>query len=211
MHTLSTELRGNVLHLSSRLALQGPLGQLTTLQTSRSHARRFHSLAFREELERRGESRTFDVQFDSRSGVIRARRSGNDEASAPYLKDYRDPLGLLHQVRHLHGGEPDGLIPMLGHDVTVKLLGELELETALGLRPVFVYQLLPGGSRLYIGQEAPWPILQMQQLLGSGPPLEARVSRVGRGETLAPQAERSKTESRSRRPPRRRRRRRKTT
>lgn len=205
------EQRGNVLHLASRLALQGPLGQLITLQTSRSHARKFHSLAFHEELERRGENRTFDVQFDSRSGVIRARRSGSDEASAPYLKDYRDPLGLLQQIRQLQGSEPEGLIPMLGHDVTVNLLGELELETALGLRPAFVYELLPGRSRLYIAQEAPWPILQMQQLLDSGAPLEARIARVGRGEPLAPQAEHRKSEGRSRRAPRRRRRKRKTT
>jgi hypothetical protein len=213
-HTLLSERRGNFLQLEARMALQGPLGQLTTLQTSSTHARQFFSLSFREELKRRGENRTFDVQFDRKSGLVRARRNNNDEASVPYFRSYRDPLGMLQQIRQLQGSPEREVIPLLGHDVTVNLVAERELETALGKRTCFVYQLLPGGSLLWVDTSPPWPILQMQQRI-DGAPLDVKVTKLAVREAAAPEArgqartdERPERSGRARRPQRRRRRKR---
>lgn len=215
-HMLLTEPRGPLLHLEARMSLQGPLGQLSTVQTSSTHARLFHSLGFHEELKRRGENRTYDVQFDRNSGLVKARRNNNDEASVPYFRPYRDPLGMLQQIRQLQGQSEQEQIPLLGHDVTVSLLGERELETALGKRLAYVYQLQPGGSLVYVDTKAPWPILQMQQRI-EGAPLDVKLIKIATRESstsvplaAGPQpAAQAETEGRARRPQRRRRRRRK--
>jgi hypothetical protein len=211
-HTLLGERRGQFLHLEARLALQGPLGQLRTVQTSSTHARQFFSVSFREELTRRGENRTYNVQFDRKSGLVRARRNNDDEAEVPYFRPYRDPLGMLQQIRQLQGTIEREQIPLLGHDVTVNLLGERELETELGKRDCFVYQLQPGGSLLFVDVNPPWPILQMQQRI-AGAAVDVKVTGLSRQAALPPaQAKRPAPqqdgEGRTRRPQRRRRRKR---
>lgn len=212
-HMLLAEQRGPLLHLEARMVLQGPLGQLSTVQTSSTHARLFHSLGFREELKRRGENRTYDVQFDRKSGLVKARRNNNDEASVPYFRPYRDPLGMLQQIRQVRGQMQLAQIPLLGHDVTVSLLGERELETALGKRLAFVYQLQPGGSLIYVDVNPPWPILQMQQRI-QGVPLDVKLLKLAVRESVTSippagpkPAVQEEAQGRSRRPQRRRRRR----
>lgn len=213
-HMLLAEQRGPLLHLEARMSLQGPLGHLTTVQTSSTHARLFHSLGFREELKRRGENRSYEVQFDRKSGLVKARRNNNDEASVPYFRPYRDPLGMLQQIRQLQGEQEPERIPLLGHDVTVNLLGERELETALGKRRAYVYQLQPGGSLVYVDVNPPWPILQMQQRI-EGAPLDVKLVKLAVRESGMPalpaagpkRAGQGEAEGRPRRPQRRRRRR----
>src|SRR5690554_4474559 len=90
-HVLRTELRGSTVHMEGKLQLSGALGRNTIIQTSRSHARQHHSLVFREEQQKRGENRTFDLQFDRSSGLVKASRGGKDKAEEPLSKPYRDP------------------------------------------------------------------------------------------------------------------------
>src|SRR5690625_7456493 len=50
---LRTELRGGTVNMEARLQLSGALGRSTIRQQSRSHVRQHHSLAFREEQQKR--------------------------------------------------------------------------------------------------------------------------------------------------------------
>lgn len=162
-HVLRTEHRGQTTHLEGRLMLQGGLGQLTTTQVSRVQRRHNVSLGFREDTERRGENRVYDVVFDANQGLVRASRGSGDEASVPYIRPYRDPLGLLNELRGLAPSAEPLRIPMLGKDVTVLYLGTTELDTELGKRQAHAYRLHPGNAYVYVEVDEPHAILQMNQ------------------------------------------------
>lgn len=202
-HTLRSEQRGQVVHLEGRLTLRGSLGQLTTVQTSRTHRRRHFSLGFREETNRRGENRVYDVAFDQRTGLVRAVR-GKDEASVPYFRPYRDPLGMLREVRTLGTDQPEVRIPMLGKDVVVRFLGEVELKTILGSRSAWAYELLPGRSLVWVDDREPHAILQMTQWV-DGQLVEVQLQELTHEEP-APASAQAPKEKRGRRRRRRRRR-----
>lgn len=171
-HVLRSEQQGSISHLEGRLELTGSLGRVSITQTSRAHARRHFSMSFREEQQKRGENRNFDVQFDRGSGLVTARIGTRDAASVPYFMQYRDPLSLLQEVRQLPEEVDTVTVPLLGHDVTVQLIGETALETVMGPRQARVYRLLPGGSLVWVDSARPNLILQMQQKL-EGAPVDA--------------------------------------
>ena len=179
-HVLRRAEQGSVSELEGELQLQGSLGASTTVQRSRSHRRRFHSLSFHEEMQRRGERRTYEVEFDAKSGLVTARR-GSDEASLPYLLPYRDPLGLLEQLRAV-AAEPEPAewlrVPMLGKEVVAQLVGEAELDSIFGPRRARAFLLQPGGSFVYVDAEEPHEILQMTQRIEGGW-LDVQLHRVG--------------------------------
>lgn len=143
--------------------LQGSLGQLVTTQMSRVNRRWHVSLGFREDIEKRGENRAYEVVFDSGQGLVRASRGGGDEASIPYIRPYRDPLSLLNELRSIEPADEPLRIPMLGKEVTVLYLGTTSLDTALGQRTAHAYRLHPGSAYVYVDQADPRPILQMSQ------------------------------------------------
>ena len=176
-HVLKTELRGSTVHLEGRLQLSGALGRLSINQTSRSHVRHYNSLAFREEQQKRGDNRTFDVKFDRSTGLVQATRSGSNKAEQPLMKAYRDPLGMLFEIRQLDAEAPHLIIPMLGKDVQVTFVQSTILETAVGPRPARIYRLFPGGSLLWIGEDDAHVILKMQQRI-NGAPVDVALTRV---------------------------------
>lgn len=175
---LRTESRGGTVHLGGKLQLSGALGRMTISQTSRTHVRHFNSLSFREEQQKRGDNRTYDLKFDRSSGLVKAVRSGSDKAEHPLVRPYRDPLGMLYEIRQLDGSAAVHSIPMLGKDVQVSFVQTGTLETAVGPRQVRIYRLFPGGSLLWIGEDDGNLILKMQQRT-SGLPVEAVLTRVG--------------------------------
>ena len=216
-HVLRTELRGSTGHMEGRLQLSGPLGRCVVTQTSRSHVRQHHSLSFREEQQKRGDNRTFEVRFDRGSGLVHAVRSGSDRAEEPLTKAFRDPLGMLFEIRQQDPDSTAFTIPMLGKDVQVTLIQSTALETAVGPRPARVYRLFPGGSLLWIGEDDANVILKMQQKI-AGSPVDVVLTRIaseqgktreaGSGRAAAAPAGQSRDgrKSRSRRGRRRRRR-----
>ncbi|HEX7004763.1 MAG TPA: DUF3108 domain-containing protein [Trueperaceae bacterium] len=203
-HVLRTEQKGQTAHLEGRLMLQGSLGQSTTTQTSRFHRGRRLSLGFQESTERRGEKRSYEVVFDAGQGIVKASRGQGDQASVPYIRPYRDPLGLLFELRGLEpGGEP-AHFPMLGKDVTAIHLGTTELDTALGRRAAHAYKLHPGPAYVYIDVEEPNVILQMSQRV-EGQVLEALLVKVAQEDEMpVREAERPRSGRRRRRRRRRR-------
>lgn len=177
-HTLRTELRGGTVHLEGRMQFEGALGRGTITQSSRSHARLHHSLSFREEQQRRGDNRVYDVQFDRASGLVKASRGGKDRAEQPLSRPYRDPLGMLFEIRNLDPAASLVSIPMVGKDVQVSLVGTVLLDTPLGEREARVYRLFPGGSLVWVDEDEPNLILKMQQRTASLP-VDAVLSRIG--------------------------------
>lgn len=163
--------------------LQGGLGQVTTTQVSRVQRRRHVSLGFREDTERRGEKRVYDVVFDANQGLVRASRGSGDEASVPYILPYRDPLGLLNELRGLEPSEEPLRIPMLGKDVTVLYLGDTEIDTALGMRKAYAFRLHPGNAYVYVQVDEPHAILQMSQRV-EGQLLDALLVKVAQEDAM---------------------------
>src|SRR5690606_12870546 len=100
-HVLKTENDGRVRLMEGRSQFQGALGNSSVVQRSRSSATDHHSLRFREETQERSEKRTFEVDFDAASGLVKASKGPKDKAEMPYLRPYRDPLSLLNEVRTL--------------------------------------------------------------------------------------------------------------
>jgi len=186
-HEIKVQRGGRVTLLESKALFQGGLGTVTVVQRSRCGSEAPVSLRFREETSERSGQRTFEVAFDADQGVVTASR-GRDEATAPYLLPYRDPLSLLLELRGLAGqpelgagGRGEGLtehgqdvtvehvvVPMLGKDVTVQAAGEVRLDTALGTRTARAYLLHPGGSAVYVDREPPHLLLKMTQRLSDG-------------------------------------------
>ncbi|MEX2534200.1 MAG: hypothetical protein WD273_01255 [Trueperaceae bacterium] len=203
-HVLRTEQRGQTAHLEGRMLLQGNLGQLTTTQVSRVLRSRNLSLSFREDTERRGEKRVYDVVFDANQGLVRASRGSGDEASVPYIRPYRDPLGLLFELRGLEPSDEPTRIPMLGKDVTVLYLGTTELDTVLGKRGAFAYKLHPGPAYVYVDATEPHAILQMNQRV-EGQILEALLVKVAQEDSMPLRESESPRKGRRRRRRRRRR------
>ena len=169
VHALRTERRGGTVHMLGRLRLEGALGRSTITQQSRAHVRQYHSLHFREEQQKRGDNRTFDLQFDRASGLVKVTATGSPAAEQPLIRPYRDPLAMLTEIRQLPADAQHMTIPMLGKDVQVSLLTTVTLETPVGPRAARVYRLFPGGSLLWIGEEEPHLILKMQQRIHGSP------------------------------------------
>jgi hypothetical protein len=145
--------------------LQGSLGHTITTQKSRIDRSSFHSFHYKETSTQRNQKRNFEVTFDQRNGLVTAVAGKNDRASVPYIRPFRDPLGLLHEVRHLDSATDMVRVPLLGKDVVVQTVGEMNLDTVLGERKAYVYNLHPGNSYLYVDAEEPFPILKMTQRL----------------------------------------------
>ena len=205
---LRTELRGGTVHMEARLQLSGALGRSTIRQHSRSHVRQHHSLAFREEQQKRGDNRVYELQFDRSSGLVKVSATGSRAAEQPLIRPYRDPLAMLHEIRQLDPATTELTIPMLGKDVHVQFMTVTTLETAVGPREARVYRLYPGGSLLWIGVDPSMLLLRMQQRT-DGAPIEAVLTGVASeagGREPARRTQQSGRRSRSRRGRRRRRR-----
>src|SRR5690625_7518988 len=98
---LRTELRGGTVHMEARLQLSGALGRSTIRQHSRSHVRQHHSLAFREEQQKRGDNRVYELQFDRSSGLVKVSASGPSAAEPPLLPLHRYPRPTPREIRPL--------------------------------------------------------------------------------------------------------------
>ena len=66
---------------------------------------------------------------------------------------------------------------MLGKDVVVDRIGTSSIETTLGTRQAYEYQLYPGGSYLYVDTQPPHPILMLSQRI-EGQVLDALLIRM---------------------------------
>lgn len=163
-HVLKSEAKGDLTHLEGKLLLQGSLGSGTILQMSRAHRHDFASRSFREVTDERNENRIFELEFSSAQGLVIATR-GRDRSEMPYLRPYRDPLSMLREIRFLPADQELTRIPMLGKDVQVRLVGEIDLETALGVRKARAYVLHPGRSYVYVDVRPPHVILKLTQRL----------------------------------------------
>lgn len=184
--------RGRVAVVEARLQLQGALGQATITQTSRCHAERHHSLRWQESSEGRGEGRPFEVRFDADEGLVTATLGRHDSASVPYLLPYRDPLSLVRELRAItaadvaQGGGPRQApwrIPLLGKDVVVARIVDIEVEGAGGRRAARGYVLHPGGSVVVIDLARPHAPLKLVQRLPEGV-LEALLVEVSEEDTM---------------------------
>jgi hypothetical protein len=165
-HELKTFHRGRVTLLEGRAQFQGLLGTTTIVQRSRCGGRERWSQRFREETKERSGQRTFDVSFDANEGLVTASK-GREQATAPYLLPYRDPLSLLLELREL-GDADHAVVPMLGKDVTIQRVGEVEVDTPMGTRKAVAYLLHPGGSVVYVDREPPHLLLKFTQRLVDG-------------------------------------------
>ena len=152
-HVLMERAQGRTLHLEGALSLSGSLRN------------RYLSFAFREITESRSESRTFDVDFDHGSGLVRASRGSRDRAEIPYLRPLRDPLSMLREVRSLDSEVEQQRIPMLGKDVVATFAGTMDMDTIFGPRTGRVFHLHPGGSYVIVDAEPPHAILRLTQRL----------------------------------------------
>jgi len=166
-HVIKTEEAGRVRRMEAQSLFQGALGSSRVLQRSRSSVGEHHSLDFREETQERSEKRTFEVDFDADSGLVRASKGPKDRSEIPYLRPYRDPLSMLAEVRRL-GDSGATEIAMLGKDVVVQFLGAVDLNTALGDKRANAYLLHPGNSVVYVDSQAPHAILKLTQRLPDG-------------------------------------------
>lgn len=155
-----------IVYLESKLTLQGSIDEKIVKQSSRLYRPDFHSLYFREENQDKSHKRSYEVRFDKGEGLVKVFKDGGDNASAPYLLPYQDPLGLLYQLRFIPADQDHVRVPMLGRDVTVRQLPEVELELAGDLKIARVFELHPGGSLVYIDSEAPHNILKLNQRIG---------------------------------------------
>lgn len=212
---LKMEQRGRHTQLEGRSQFQGALGNATVVQRSRSHAQRFFSLRYLETTQDRNDNRSFDVTFDAQTGLVSAVKGPKDQASMPYVAPYRDPLGLLHELRSLEALNQPAVVPMLGKDVSVQFAGEVDLDTAFGKKRARAYLLHPGQSVVYVDVAAPHHILKLTQRLAEGHldavliKLASEASLEPFGETPEPrkgQAARGKGERPAKRRPRGRRR-----
>lgn len=163
---LKTLHRGRVTLLEGRSQFQGALGSASIVQRSRCNSGERVSQRFREETSERSGRRTFDVVFDPDEGLVTA-TIGRDAATSPYVLPYRDPLSLLLELRELDAEQPV-VVPMLGKEVTVQRVGEVQVDTPLGTRTAIAFLLHPGGSVVYVDREPPHLLLKMTQRLVDG-------------------------------------------
>jgi hypothetical protein len=184
--------RGRVAVVEARLQLQGVLGGATITQNSRCHADRHHSLRWRETTEGRADGRPFDVVFDPDAGLVTATVGRHDTASVPYLLPYRDPLSLVRELRAVTaaasapGAETPAVpwrIPLLGKDVVVSRIVDVDMEHAGGRRLGRGYVLHPGGSFVVIDLAPPHVPLKLVQRLPEGV-LEALLVEISTEDTM---------------------------
>ena len=163
---IKTSVTPRVTTLECRALFQGALGSHSLEQSSRSSSAGGESLHF-SETDTSGEKHTFEVSFDAQSGLVKvARQLGAqvERAELPYLRPYRDPLGLLHSLRGLgHGSAVRERVPLLGKDVLIESLGEWPLETAQGERLTYGYVLRPGPAYVYVDAEPPHALVRLLQ------------------------------------------------
>lgn len=152
--------------LEGRAQFQGSLGTASVVQRSRCAQGSGVSQRFREEWTERSGQRHFDVLFNADEGLVAASR-GREQATAPYMLPYRDPLSLLLALREL-GPRDHAVFPLLGKEVTVQRVGEVDLDTSLGARSAVAYLLHPGGSVVYVDRQPPHHLLKLTQRLGEG-------------------------------------------
>ncbi len=194
-HVMKTSVLGREVQLEAKSQFQSSTLNATITQRSRSHTQNRHSLRFREEVVERNEQRFLDVTFDARSGLVTASKGPRDASSMPYLRDYRDPLSLLHELRGMAASaSADDLatdaptdsatFPMLGKDVHAQLAGEVDVETGLGIKRARAYLLHPGMSVVYVAVEAPHYIVKMSQRLPEGL-LDVVMMKLGSEQALA--------------------------
>jgi hypothetical protein len=181
---MSTSVRGRIVFLEAKLLLQGSMGNVTVTQRSKCHRTDFYSLSFQEETQSRNDNRQFSMQFDSDTGLVRANKSG-DVADMPYTRPFLDPLSLLHQMRHITPEATQTRVPMIGKDVIIERVQTTELNTAMGKREAYEYQLHPGGSYAYVDVSEPHHILMLSQRV-DGQLVDATLVRVDE-EADAPQ------------------------
>lgn len=163
-HILKSETKGSVTFLEGKMLLQGSLGAGTILQMSRSQRDGFASMSFREVTDQRNESRVFEVEFDERRGLVVATR-GRERAEIPYVRPFRDPLSMLHELRLADADAEVIRIPMIGKDVLARQIDEVSLDTVFGQRSARVYLLTPGRSYVYVDAKPPHAILKLTQRL----------------------------------------------
>jgi hypothetical protein len=185
--------REDVALIEARMQLQGPLGNSTHTQFSRSHRETHQALVFRESSEGRSDTRPFEVQFDPQQGTVRAQQGRTEAALAPYLLPYRDPLSLLRELRTItralaSEAAPNELetrwrIPMLGKDVTVSRHETVEVDVQGARQRAMAYTLHPGGSMVFVSLQEPFPIVRLLQRLPDGW-LEATLVEVGSERTM---------------------------
>lgn len=185
-------IKRHVALLEARMQLQGTLGNLTLVQTSRCDARDHHSLQWREAVEGRQDPPPFEVRFDAEHGVVRASRGRNDHASVPYLLPYRDPLSLLRELRErtaqAQRGQPSAAlpwrIPLLGKDVLITAVRDGVMQNREEERAVRSYTLHPGGSLVVVQLTPPFPIVRFLQRLPDTT-LEATLIDLGSAKSMA--------------------------
>ncbi len=163
---LQSQENRRIVYLESKLTLQGSIDEKTVKQSSRLYRPDFHSLYFREENQDKSHKRSYEVRFDRDAGLVKVFKDGGDNATAPYILPYQDPLGLMFQLRFIPVDQEYVRVPMLGRDVTVRQLPEVELELGNDLKIARVFELHPGGSLVYIDSEAPHNILKLNQRIG---------------------------------------------
>ena len=181
--------------VENRSQFQGTFGVVTVVQRSRCHTQ-VVSLRFLEETQERSDNSKFDVGFDAKACLVTAAKGPKDNAQAPYLLPYRDPLSRLHESRQLGELEGPYRVPLLGKEVTVQLAGEVELDTVLGKRRARAYVLHPGQSVVYVDVEAPHTILKLTQRLPDGH-LDALLVKVATEASIDPFGEPSEPRGKS--------------
>lgn len=181
-HTLTTFAKGATTFMEGRMLLQGSLRGSTVQQRSRFHSQRFHSQRFEEDDLDRGGKRSFRIDFDAHKGLVEARQ-GQDVATQPYLLPYRDPLSMLHELRALDERTESVRIPMLGKEVTARMVGTTVIDTPFGERNARTFLLSPGGSYVYLDSRAPHLILKLVQRIDDNF-LEAILIRVGQEDEM---------------------------
>ena len=149
------------------MMLQGSLGTTTIQQSSKTHRNYFYSINFQELTNGPGQNRKYTVKYDKNNGLIKASRSANDKSEIAAISPFVDPIGLLYQVRHLDQTKKRFIIPMIGKNVIIEKITQLEIDTALGKKLSNVYKIHPGKNLLYVDTEKPHYILAMTQFIGN--------------------------------------------
>lgn len=162
-----TRARAEDVHLEVDATFDAPVGDARVQQLSRSDPDDHHSHAFVETTKDRSGERKVRVAFDAEQGLVVMKR-GDDQADVPYVEPFRDPLSMLHELRHADPDRELLRIPMLGNTVEAHLVETREVATDLG--PVLArgYQLFPGGSRVWIEVAEPHRVAKVRQRTPSG-------------------------------------------
>ncbi len=162
-----TRARKDDVHLEVDATFDAPVGDARVRQLSRSDPRDHHSHEFVETTKDRSGDRKVRIAFDADQGLVTLDR-GDDRADVPYLEPFRDPLSMLHELRHADPARTLLRIPMLGNAVEAHLLETTEVATDLGPILARSYQLVPGGSRVWVEDAEPHRIVKVRQRTPTG-------------------------------------------